>query len=1065
MRTTRFLLGVFALAVVALPASVSAQPYDVGTAFTYQGQLKDGGQPVTGTCDFEFDLYDAAAGGTQVGSTVSTNGVAVTNGLFAATVDFGEGRFTGDARWLGVAVQCAGDPGFTLLSPRQELTPAPYALYALDGPGGSSPWQTVGSDIYYTDGNVGIGTNGPQAVLHVGGTPGMDGVMFPDGTLQTSAAGGATDAWSLTGNVGTDVTVNFLGTTDDEPLVLRVNNQRALRIEPDSDPSSGFSPNLIGGYSGNSTTNGAFGNTIGGGGLSGYPNRALGQYGTVSGGRGNTVSTEGTVGGGGINTAGYLATVGGGAQNTASGLWAVVGGGRINTASESYATIGGGRYNDASGEYATVGGGYQNDASGNRATIGGGYSNDATGEYATVPGGGGNYAAGDYSLAAGASARAYHFGAFVWSDASGGAFASTGDNQFLIRASGGVGINTNGPQATLDVEGDIALSGWLGTTHDEPLALHVNSMRALKIEPVIDSYWGFSPNLIGGYGGNSTTNGVYGATISGGGHSGYPNRVLGYGGTVGGGVGNTASFYATVGGGISNEASDIYATVGGGYNNTAGNDYATIGGGNSNICGVDATVGGGEYNTAGGWKATVGGGSGNTASGWSATVGGGEDNTATNTSATVGGGYGNNATAAWATVPGGNSNTANGTYSFAAGRQAKALHVGAFVWGDSTNADFESTGEDQFLIRAAGGVGIGTNSPGEQLHVAGNVQADGNLQAETIYANGNVYVNHDSPTADGYVYFDAGAEYLRWDDSPGDFDLSDALTVGGVVESTSGGFKFPDATVQTTAAFGDGHSLDAADGDPVDKVYVANDGAVGVWTTSPNFRLHVKTNGGNGIKIQHTGTGNYPQIHWSDASDTRLAAISVETTGPQMRFFVNDSDKMTIAATGNVGIGRTPAANRLEVEGDASKTTAGDWLANSDARIKTDVSTITNALETLDKVRLVDFRYTDEYRAAHPNIADRRYMNVIAQEFQEVFPEYVKDGGDTLPDGERILQVDAYPLTVYSAAAVQELHAMVKEKNAEIATQQKQIAELTDRLERIEALLGHLARAEMGGAR
>ena len=156
-------------------------------------------------------------------------------------------------------------------------------------------------------------------------------------------------------------------------------------------------------------------------------------------------------------------------------------------------------------------------------------------------------------------------------------------------------------------------------------------------------------------------------------------------------------------------------------------------------------------------------------------------------------------------------------------------------------------------------------------------------------------------------------------------------------------------------------------------------------------------------------------------------------------------------------MGRVSTANKLEVEGNASKTAAGSWLMNSDARIKTEVRTVTNALRTLDKVRLVSFRYTDDYRKRHPGAEDRQYLNVIAQEFKEVFPEHVKSSGERLPDGHEILQVDDHPLTIYSAAAVQELHQLVKEKVAEIADQRKQIAELTTRLERMEVLMARLA--------
>jgi hypothetical protein len=176
--------------------------------------------------------------------------------------------------------------------------------------------------------------------------------------------------------------------------------------------------------------------------------------------------------------------------------------------------------------------------------------------------------------------------------------------------------------------------------------------------------------------------------------------------------------------------------------------------------------------------------------------------------------------------------------------------------------------------------------------------------------------------------------------------------------------------------------------------------------------------------------------------------------------------------TGLVGIGRTPTANKLEVEGNASKSAAGDWLANSDARIKTAVQTVTGALDTLNRVRLVRFRYTDDYRAAHPSIADREYLNVIAQEFAAVFPDYVRDSGEKLGDGEEVLQVDSYPLTVYSAAAIQELHEIVEQKEVEIAAQaeliaaqQAQITDLQARVERIEALLAGPVAARNGVGR
>jgi hypothetical protein len=169
----------------------------------------------------------------------------------------------------------------------------------------------------------------------------------------------------------------------------------------------------------------------------------------------NTASgSESTVGGGMNNTAsGFYATVSGGIDDTASGSFSTIGGGYLNTASGASSTIGGGTNNTASGPSGTLGGGGGNAASGNYSTVGGGISNTASGDQATVPGGSQNIAAGDYSFAAGEQARANHHGTFVWADNSNAIFASTANAQFLIRASGGVGIGTNAPGYRLDVAG------------------------------------------------------------------------------------------------------------------------------------------------------------------------------------------------------------------------------------------------------------------------------------------------------------------------------------------------------------------------------------------------------------------------------------------------------------------------------------------------------------------------------------------------------------------------------------------------------------------------------------
>ena len=104
----------------------------LGTAFTYQGQLTDEGDPATGTYDFQFELHEDPTSDSQVGETLYVDDKEVDAGLFTVLLDFGSGVFTGDARYLEIGVRPgASDGDYTTLAPRQELTAAPYALHSL----------------------------------------------------------------------------------------------------------------------------------------------------------------------------------------------------------------------------------------------------------------------------------------------------------------------------------------------------------------------------------------------------------------------------------------------------------------------------------------------------------------------------------------------------------------------------------------------------------------------------------------------------------------------------------------------------------------------------------------------------------------------------------------------------------------------------------------------------------------------------------------------------------------------------------------------------------------------
>jgi chorismate mutase len=107
----------------------------IGSAFTYQGRLSEGGNEANGSYLLRFSLYDGALGGTQIGVSATNAVVVVSNGIFTVALDFGTNAFDGSDRWMEIAVG-TGTNDFTVLSPRQPITPAPYAMTAanLSGP-------------------------------------------------------------------------------------------------------------------------------------------------------------------------------------------------------------------------------------------------------------------------------------------------------------------------------------------------------------------------------------------------------------------------------------------------------------------------------------------------------------------------------------------------------------------------------------------------------------------------------------------------------------------------------------------------------------------------------------------------------------------------------------------------------------------------------------------------------------------------------------------------------------------------------------------------------------------
>lgn len=424
----------FALALHGLTLAASAQ----GTAFTYQGRLLDNGAPANGLYDLRFELRDALVAGNPVGLALTNAPVAVSNGVFTVTLDFGAGMFTGAARFLEIGVRTNTSVlAHTLLIPRQALTAVPYAIRAAES--GSA-----------------VTVSGTLAASQITGP--LTAAQLPGTAARTDQANTFTGNQTVTGDMNAarlSVGAGHSLTGSGASIAGGVNNVNSANRS------------FIGGGEQNTIQTSATNSTIGGGYLNTI--RTDAYYSTIAGGHGNAILTsafQATIAGGHYNTIredAFGGTIGGGALNTiqTNANYATIGGGYINTiqtnAQQStiaggfyntiqtnapHSTIGGGRGNtiQPNAYHSTIGGGLDNTIQTNAylSTIGGGNDNriQTDAPFATIPGGSQNSAT-NYAFAAGRQAKANHTGAFVWADSTSADIASAAANSVTMRAAGG----------------------------------------------------------------------------------------------------------------------------------------------------------------------------------------------------------------------------------------------------------------------------------------------------------------------------------------------------------------------------------------------------------------------------------------------------------------------------------------------------------------------------------------------------------------------------------------------------------------------------------------------------
>ena len=400
------------------------------------------------------------------------------------------------------------------------------------------------------DGSVATATLADAAVtlpkLAISGTPGEGKLLsYSGGTLNWAPAPagntGVTGGWALGGNAGTDPDVNFLGTTDDRPLVIRVENVPALRMEWATNLLSvvqGFDAETVAlnvTFGQGFIRPGVVGAIVGGGLIGRGPNSVFGSGSVVLGGDSNSAGNPGAdpngsnggsfVGGGAVNSAwGHNSVVVGGNVNLAAGVRSSIVGGLQNTANGDGDFVGGGLNNKVSGGNwnqrfllgpsaiaggrnniitnaisAFIGGGWSNRIGelADFAVIGGGFQNEAAGSGSMIVGGISNLAAGTRSFAAGTEARANHTGSFVWNDGSAGGFGSSQDNEFAVHAAGGARFDTGGAGVRADklsITGNGTIESITGGNQTQP-QLHLGQtvpgeyVRVFANTP--QSFWSF----------------------------------------------------------------------------------------------------------------------------------------------------------------------------------------------------------------------------------------------------------------------------------------------------------------------------------------------------------------------------------------------------------------------------------------------------------------------------------------------------------------------------------------------------------------------------------------------
>lgn len=195
--------------VLSLLPVIAASAQPLGTAFTYQGEVRNAEGPASGHHDLRFRLYDAAVGGAQVGPTLCSDNLVLAEGRFAVSLDFGA-QFAGQQRFLEIEVRedmgldCSNGTGFVTLTPRQLVAAAPNAGFALNAGTANTAASATTAISATTATNAGQ-LNGQAASFYQNAT------NLTSGTIPDARLGGTYSGALLLSNAGNAFTGAFMG--------------------------------------------------------------------------------------------------------------------------------------------------------------------------------------------------------------------------------------------------------------------------------------------------------------------------------------------------------------------------------------------------------------------------------------------------------------------------------------------------------------------------------------------------------------------------------------------------------------------------------------------------------------------------------------------------------------------------------------------------------------------------------------------------------------------------------------------------------------------------------------